>query len=430
MASKGMTRRYFLKGAAALGGAAVAGGISPSMVFGKSSGPIKVGVVLPLTGPMSGVGNMMKEGLTMYYEACGKKAAGRPIELIIEDTQGAPANNVTKLRKLIVRDQVHVGMGGFLASTGYALSPLIHSNKLPFLAPVFSSDDLTQRDYNPYLIRTGWTSSQPAHPLGEYVYKKLGYKKIACVANDYAFGYEGVGGFQRTFEEAGGQIVQKIWPPLGTEDFGSYLTSIKKDVDAVYVQIVGPSAIQAVQQYKESGMWEKAGPMIGFEPTTDEFVLRKMGPEAVGIVSALFYSAAIETPENEEFVSTYNKKYNKIPGYFAESSYVAMRFIKEAAEALDGKVDDREEFTKALKKVELKDAPRGPVKLDEYNNPVNNIYIRKVEKLGKKFGVVCEDWNTVIDTYPMVSQFWTYDPKAYMKEPPYARDYPLCRYCG
>jgi branched-chain amino acid transport system substrate-binding protein len=176
-------------------------------------------------------------------------------------------------------------------------------------------------------------------------------------------------------------------------------------------------------------MWEKAGPMIGFEPTTDEFVLRKMGDEAVGITSALFYSAAIESPENEEFVKTYNKKYDKIPGYFAESSYVAMRFIKEAAEALDGKVDNREEFTKALKAVELADAPRGPVKLDEYNNPVNNIYIRKVEKLGKKFGVVCEDWNTVIDTYPMVSQFWTYDPKKYMEEPPYARDYPLCRYC-
>jgi branched-chain amino acid transport system substrate-binding protein len=431
MGKKGMTRRDFMKSSAlALGGTAVLSGIAPNLVLGQN--PIKVGIVLPLTGPMSGIGNMMKEGILMYYEEAGsKKAAGRPIELIFEDTQGAPANALTKLRKLVVRDKIHVGMGGFLASTGYALSPYFQAQKLPFVAPVFSSDDLTQRDFNPYLLRTGWTSSQPAHPLGEYAYKKLGYRKIVCCANDYAFGYETVGGFQQTFEEAGGQIIQKIWPPLGTEDFGPFITKMKRDADAVFALVVGPSAIQIVQQYKEAGMWKRLGPMIGSEPTTDEFVLSKMGDEAIGVTSAMFYSAAIETPENQEFVSRFSKNYKKIPGYFAESSYVGLRVIKEAAEALDGKVDDREQLLQAMTKVELKNpnAPRGPLKFDSYNNPVNNIYIRKVEKLGEKFGVKCANWNSVIDTYPMVSQFWNYDPKKYMDNPPYARNYPPCKSC-
>ncbi|MFH1488153.1 MAG: ABC transporter substrate-binding protein [Pseudomonadota bacterium] len=431
MDQKRITRRAFIKtGAAAIGGTALMGGFSPNPVLGQS--PIKVGVVLPLTGPMSGIGTMMKEGLLMYVETVAKKAAGRPIKLIIEDTQGAPANAVTKLWKLMNYDKVHVGMGGFLASTGYALSPLFKANRLPFLSPVFSSDDLTQRDFNPYLIRTGWSSSQPAHPLGEYVYRKLGYRKVACCAQDYAFGYECVGGFQQCFEEAGGRIVQKIWPPLGTGDFGPYLKKIKKEADAVFALIVGASPLPFVRQYKEAGLWKKVGPLIGSEPTTDEVVLQQMGDEAVGIISALFYSAAIESAENERFVKTYAKLYNnKVPGYFAESSYVALRVIKEAAEALDGKVEDGDKFLDALKKVELKnpEAPRGPFKFDKYNNPVHNIYIRKVEKLGQKFGVKCSLWNSVIETYPMVSQFWTYDPEKYLKQPPYTRDWPPCKNC-
>ncbi len=431
MGKKGLTRRDFIKtSAAAIGGAALAGGFSPNIALGQ--GPIKVGVVLPLTGPFAGVGIMMKQGIEMYYETVAKKAAGRPIKLIIEDTQGAPANAVTKLRKLISHDKIHVGMGGFLASTGYALSPLFKGNKLPFISPVFSSDDLTQRDFNPYLIRCGWSSSQPAHPLGEYAYKKLGYRKMVCCSADYAFGYEGTGGFQRTFEESGGKIIQKIWIPLGTEDFGPYLTKISKDADAVYAQIVGAPAIQWVQQYKDAGMWDRVGPMIGYEPTTDEFVLQKMGDEASGIISSLFYSAAIESPENEKFVKTFAKRYKKVPSYFAESSYVALRVVKEAAEALDGKVEDSDKFLAALKSVELKnpDAPRGPVKFDKYNNPIHNIYIRRAENLGEKFGVKCKMWNTVDYTYPMVSQFWKYDPKAYMKKPVYSREYPPCKYCG
>jgi branched-chain amino acid transport system substrate-binding protein len=428
---KRVTRREFLKtGAAAFGGAAVLGGFAPKLVLGQD--PIKVGVVLPLTGPYAGVGEMMRDGILMYYETVAKKAAGRPIELIIEDTQGAPANAVTKLRKLISHDKIHVGMGGFLASAGYAMAPIFKANKLPFLSPVFSSDDLTQRNLNPFLLRVGWTSSQPAHPLGEYAYKKLGYKTVACCAADYAFGYEDVGGFQRTFEEAGGKVVQKIWIPLGTEDFGPWLQQIKKGVDAVFALAVGATALNFVKQYREAGIWEKVGPMIGYEPTTDEFVLQNMGDEAIGIISAHFYSAALETPENEQFVKTFAERYKKVPSYFAESCYVALRVVKEAAESLDGKVDDKDAFLRAMKKVELKNppAPRGPMKFDAYNNPIQNVHIRKVEKLGKKFGVSCNLWNTVIDTYPMVSQFWKYDPKTYLKEPAYSRDYPPCRFCN
>src|SRR4029434_6791106 len=148
------------------------------------------------------------------------------------------------------------------------------------------------------------------------------------------------------------------------------------------------------------------------------------GDEAIGGITPLIYSAALETPENTRFVKEYRAKFGKVPSYFSETSYTAGRWIHEAAKAIDGNVENNETFLAALRKVEIPDAPRGPIKLDAYDNPIQNVYIRKVEK---KDG---ELWNTVIQTYPNVSQFWKYKPDDFLKQPVYDRHYPACKHCG
>jgi len=122
-------------------------------------------------------------------------------------------------------------------------------------------------------------------------------------------------------------------------------------------------------------------------------------------------------------VKDYRAKFGKVPSYYSETCYTAGRWIDEAAKAINGDLENREKFLAALRKVEIPDAPRGPIKLDAYGNPVQNIYIRKVEK---KDG---ELWNTVLKVYPNVTQFWNYKPDAFMKDPVYSRDYPPCKYC-
>ena len=171
---------------------------------------------------------------------------------IIEDSQGKPDTAVTKARKLILEDHVQLLVGGVLAPEGYALAPVSTAEKTVYIASVPAADDLTQRQLGnyPYFIRTSWTSSQPNHPLGQWACDQ-GYKKIAVVAADYAFGYESVGGFQKAFEDCGGKIVQKMWPPLGTKDFGPYIPQIKPDVDAVYSLMVGPMPLQFPKQLRE-----------------------------------------------------------------------------------------------------------------------------------------------------------------------------------
>jgi branched-chain amino acid transport system substrate-binding protein len=384
--------------------------------------PIRIGFLAPVTGGGAAVGKDMTNGFSMYLEEIGQQMAGRKVEVIVEDTQGQPDLALTKLRKLVESDKVHVVAGVFLASEGYALAPKIDEYKIPTLFPVVSADDLSQRKPAKWLVRTGWTSSQPNQPFGEYVATTLGYKRVVTIAMDYAFGWEQVGGFQKTFEEAGGQIVQKLWPPLGTTDFGPYLAQIKRDANAVFAVMVAASALRFPRQYQDAGLKARL-PVIGGGTTFDEFVLPSLGDEAIGATTALIYSAAIDTPANKRFVKEYRAKYGKVPSYYSETCYTAARWINEAVKAIGGNIEDREKFIAALKKVEIADAPRGPIKLDAHGNPIQNIYIRKVERKGGEL------WNTVIHTFPAVSQFWKYKPEEFLKQPVYDRNYPPCKYC-
>ena len=385
-------------------------------------GPIRIGLLVPLTGAFAATGKDMLGGTELFLDEIGRQAGGRKIELIVEDTEGNPSTAMTKARKLVEQDRIHVLTGGLLASTGYALHPYVDGQKIPATYPVMASDDLTQRKPAHWVVRTGWSTSQPMHPFADWVLKNTKYRKVVTIGMDYAFGWETVGGFQRTLEEGGGQIVQKIWTPLNTNDFAPFLAQIKRDADAVLALFVGRLALQFVKQYETSGLKDKL-PLLGGGTTTDESVLPQMGDEAVGTVTALHYSAALDTPANVKFARAFEARAGKSASYYSEACYTTARWIVEAVKAVNGKVEDREAFLAALRKVDLKDAPRGPISIDRMGNPVQNIYVRKVEKVGGKLQ------NTVIATYPAVSQFWKYNPDEYLKMPLYTRDYPPCRHC-
>ena len=385
--------------------------------------PIKIGFTTDLTGTAAQAAKDMVNGFTMYLDEVGGQMAGRKVELIVEDTQGRPDVALTKLRKLVEHDRVHLVAGVLFGHLGYAMAPKVEEYKIPALFTVTAADDLTQRLKYRWIIRTGWASSQPSHPFGEYAAKTLGYRKIAVIASDYAFGWEVVGGFQRTFEESGGQVVQKLWAPLGAMDLAPFIAKLRRDADAVLTMIAGASTIQFMKQYEEAGLKGKI-PLIAGGPAVDEALLPSMGDEAIGVISPLIYSGALDTPANRRFAREYRAKFGKVPSYFAETNYTSGRWINEAVRSLAGNVEDREKMLAALRKVEIPDAPRGPVKLDGYGNPIQNVYFRKVER--NREG---ELQNTVIVTIPAVSQFWKYNPEEFLKRPVYSRDVPPCRYC-
>jgi branched-chain amino acid transport system substrate-binding protein len=391
--------------------------VSPSGSFAQGKGPIKIGFISPLSGSMAANGKDMLTGIELYLDEIGYQAAGRKIELLIEDSEAVPATALTKTRKLVEKDGVHIMTGGLMASTAYALAPYIDSKGIPMTYPIMSADDITQRKIPKWIIRTGWASCQPHQPFGEYAYKVLKFRKISVIAYDFAFGWECVGGFHKVFEDSGGKILQKIWLPLTAQDMSPYLSQISKDADAVFAVFSGRLALQFVKQYQEFGLKGKI-PLIGGGTLTDEHVLPSMGDEAMGVITPLHYSEVLDNPANKKFVKAFREKAKKAASYYSEGTYTGARWIVEAIKAINGDVENRTKFLGALRKVELKDVPRGPMKLGSYGNPIQNIYIRKVEKVGGELQ------NTVIYTYPNVSQFWKFKPEEFLKQPVYSREYP------
>jgi branched-chain amino acid transport system substrate-binding protein len=380
--------------------------------------PIRVGFLAPLSGIFAQAGKDMLDGLKMGLESqAGGQVAGRKIELIEEDDEGNPATAQAKYRKLVQQDKVHVLTGVLLSNIGYALVPPIERDEMPSLY-LTTPDDLTKRRPPKWILRSNFAASQPMHALGDYAAKTLKYKRVAAIAMDNNFGHECIGGFQRVFEDAGGRVVQKLWVPLNAMDFAPYLGQVARDVDAVVQVFVAGQAVRFAKQYAETGLKEKF-PLVGIGVFTDESALRSMGDEAIGVVTALIWSPTLPNPANQAFMKVAEARLKRTPAYFHAVMYSAGRWVTEAAKAVDGKVEDKARFLAAIRRAsETTEDPRGPIKLDDYNNPTQNVYILKVEKVGGKLQ------NTVIHTYPMVSQFWTYRPEEFLKAPAYDRNTP------
>jgi branched-chain amino acid transport system substrate-binding protein len=383
------------------------------------AGPIRVGFLTIRSGALAAGGRQMEEGLALFLKQRNGTLAGRKIELFTADTAGQPAMTRTKAQELVERNDVQVIIGPLAAFEALAIDGYIRQAQIPVISPSAAAEDLTQRKQNPWFVRAVGTSAQPSHALGEYAAKELKYKRVAIVADDFAFGHELSAGFQRTFEESGGQIVQKLWSPLNVADYGSYIAQIKKDVDAVFAGFAGANGLRFLKQYAEYGL---KIPVLGAMTTVDEGILKNMGDDALGVVSAGWYAATSAAPGNAEFVKAVNAEYHVDPGYYTVGAYVAGLFLEQALNAVGGKIEDKKAFMAALRKVHLAQGPLGEVKLDEYGNPVMNVYIRKVERVDGRLR------NVVLKTYPAVSQFWTYAPKDFLKNPVYSRDWPPAKH--
>jgi len=218
-----------------------------------AQGPIKIGFISPLTGAIAAAGKDMYSGCELYWQENGWQMAGRKVEVILEDNEGNPATALAKARKLVDNDKVHMLAGVILSNVAYALVPYIEGQEIPTMYPINSADDLTQRKRPKWLIRTGFSAGGNMHPFGEYAAKVLGYKKVVTVGLDYAFGWETVGGFHKSFEDSGGQVVQKLWVPLNIQDYSPYLAQIKKDADAVFVVALGRWTLLFAHQYATDG---------------------------------------------------------------------------------------------------------------------------------------------------------------------------------
>ena len=413
-----MLRRGFSIGAAVLA-AAVAGAFSA--IAQAQTEPIRVGFLTVRTGALAAGGRQMEEGIQLFLKERNNTLAGRKVELIIADTGGNAAGAKTKAQQLVELNKVHVIIGPLATFEALAIDDYIKEVRVPLITPTSAAqNDLAQQKRNDFVLHAVGTAAQPMHVLGEYAAKKLGYKRVVTIADDFTYGHEGQAGFQHTFEDDGGKVVQKLWSPLNVADYGSYVGDIKQNVDAVYAGFAGVNGLRFLRQFSEYGLKSKIA-VLGNPTCVDEGVLKNMGDEALGVVTASWYTATIDTPDNKRFVQAVRDEYKVVPGFYTAGTYTAGLFLEEALKAINGKFEDNAALVRALHNVRLTRGPMGPIRLDEYGKPILNIYVRKVER---KDGALV---NTIVETIPDVTQFWKYDPKQFLASPPYSREYPTAK---
>jgi len=403
-----ITRRKFMAGTAA--GAALAAFKFPAIA---QAAPFKLGLLTVKTGPLAQGGIQMEQGVVTYLKEKNYTFSGRKVDFISADTGGNPAGAKTKAQELIERDKVDVIVGPLAAFELLAITDYIAQQKTPLLS-LAAAEDMTQRRPNPYFLRASATSAQAMHPMADYAAKEMKFKRIITISEDFAFGYEQMGGFQQTFEEAGGKILKKLWPPIVTPDYTPYLAQIA-DCDAVCQGFAGSNPLRFMKQYAAAGL---KFPVVTGETGGDDALMRAFGDEALGMISCCPYTLDLETESNKRFVAAMQKDYNVDPGFYAAGLYVNAMVVDAGLQKAGGKSDNKEELIKALRSVSLTDTPRGPLRFDHFGNVIGDFYIRRVEKVGGKLA------NKTIKTYKNVSQFWTYDEKKFLQQPVYSRDYP------
>jgi branched-chain amino acid transport system substrate-binding protein len=406
-----ISRRQFVNGVA---GAGIASMAVPNLVFAQNSGPIRIGLLAAKTGPLASGGIDMELGFAMFLKERDNTLAGRPVELIVADTAGAPATARTKTQELVEKNNVHCIVGPLAAFEALAVADYLREREMPTLG-VAAAEDMTQRHTSPWFVRATATSAQCAYPLADYSARELKYKKIITIADDFAYGHEMCAGFQRAFEDNGGRIIQKIFTPLATPDYGSYVAQVKS-ADAIFLGTAGSNGFRFLRQFIEYGLKDKMA-VIGGMTALDESVLRNMGDEALGILTTSWYSAELDNSLNKAFASAFRKQFKYDPGYYAGGTYVTGEVLEAALKAIKGNVEDKKALMTAIRGSNV-ETVRGLVKFDEFGNAVGDVYIRKVTRTDGRLV------NSVIKTYPDVSQFWTYDKTAFLNNPVYSRDYP------
>ena len=341
--------------------------------------PIKIGVLYPTTGSSAFQGISETNATKMFYEEKRMQVAGRKIVLITEDTEAKTDVGMTKTKKVVELDKVSVINGYQNTAVGYAVRDYLNQVGVPALVSP-SGGGFTRKLFSPYIFRVSPATFQYTYEPSKWLFKK-GYKRAIFVGADFAAPRECFQGFKRGFEEAGGKIVQDLWPPLGCSDYGPYISALKTgEADVLVLTVWGADSIRIINQLADYGMKSRL-PIFGVASFCDEGVtIPPMGANAEGLMSCYISCPSTPNPENQRFVSEYKKRFNTLPGHLAYLAYIAAQATYEAMDKVKGNVEDKEKFLDALRKVNFTTPMGAKGYFDEKQGMVYDLLLMQVKK--------------------------------------------------
>jgi branched-chain amino acid transport system substrate-binding protein len=340
---------------------------------------VKIGLILPMTGGQASTGKQIDNAIKLYMKQHGDTVAGKKIEIILRDDGAVPDKTKTAAQELIVNEKVNFIAGFGVTPAAFAAAPLATQAKIPEVVMAAGTSVITEK--SPYIVRTSFTLPQSSTIIGDWAVKN-GIKKVATLTSDYAPGNDALASFKEHFTAGGGEIVEEVKVPLANPDFAPFLQRMKDaKPDAMFVFVPAGQGGNFMKQYAERGL-DKAGiKVIGPGDVMDDDLLAGMGDAALGVVTAHIYSAAHPSQMNKDFVAAYTKDFGSRPGFMAVGGYDGINLIYEALKKTNGDTDG-DKLLAAMKGMAW-ESPRGPISIDpDTRDIVQNVYIRKVEKVG------------------------------------------------
>ncbi|HUH94622.1 MAG TPA: ABC transporter substrate-binding protein [Casimicrobiaceae bacterium] len=382
-------RRRILTAAVAALAAAVA---LPSF----AADPVKIGLILPLTGPFASTGKQIEAACRLYMKQNGDTVAGRKVELIVKDDTGlAPETTKRIAQDLVVNEKVQFLAGFGLTPLALATAPIATESKTPMIVMAAATSIITTK--SPYIVRTGFTLPQVTWPIAEWAAKNR-IKNVVTLVTDYGPGLDAEKTFVKRFTEAGGKVLESLRVPLRNPDYGPFLQRAKDArPDALFVFVPSGEGTAVMKEFNDRGLKAAGVQMIGTGDVVDDDLLESMGPVALGVVTSFHYSAAHDSPENKAYVDAFMKANGFRPNFHSLGGYDGMHLIYEAVKKA-GPDADGDKLVEAMKGMQWV-SPRGPMTIDPATrDPIQNVYVRKVEMVnGKPWSIEFEKFENVKD---------------------------------
>jgi len=362
----------------------LAAGVTVTM-SAMAADPVKIGLILPMSGPFAAYGKQIEHGIKLYLAQNGDSYGGRKVEFVLKDDNPGTSGDIDKrlAQELVVKDKVDILAGFGLTPSAFAVAPVATEAKKPMVVMNAATSAITTK--SPYIVRTSMTLPQNTAPIASWAAKN-GIKTVFTLVADYGPGHDSEAQFKKTFTAAGGQIVGEVRAPVKNPDFAPYLQKIKDTKpDAVFIFLPpGAETIAFMKGFKERGLTQAGIKLISTGDLPDEDILEAIGDSALGLITSFHYSEVHKSPENQAYVAAYYKAYPKDrPNFMSVGGYDGMHLIA-AVLAKTGGSTDADKFVDAAKGMKWT-SPRGPISIDPATRDiVQNIYIRKTERVDGK----------------------------------------------
>lgn len=378
------SRRIVLQRGAAIIGAASSGLLLPEIVRAQSA-KVRVGFMLPYTGTFAQLGVAIENGFRMALNEQGGKLGGREVEYFKVDDESNPAKGIENATRLVERDKVDVLVGTVHSGVQLGIHKVARDSGVLNLIPNAGVHIATRQQCAPNVFRTSFSNSQPTLALGQAMVAN-GHKRAVWITWSYAAGDEAFEGFEQSYTKAGGTIIKKLGLPFPNVEFQALLTEIAAlKPDAVACFFAGGGAAKFIRDYAAAGL-NKTIPLYGSGFLT-EGVLDAAGDAANGVITTMHYSDSLQTPRNQKFRLEYAKTFKLQPDVYAVQGYDTGLLLIKGANAVKGDLSNKKALYAAMEGAEI-DSPRGKWRMSKSHNPIQDMYLRKVEnKENKVIGI-------------------------------------------